>query len=296
MPHIQPTQYHSLGNLTPYIGAHTSTQGGLHKALEHGQAIGATTMQIFTSNQRQWEGRKLSKDELDRWYSTLETTPMDKIMSHDSYLINLGSNKADLLAKSRSAFIEEIERCLALQISCLNFHPGAATGDSETACLDRIVASLCTMESFFQQDTKLRLLIETTAGQGSTVGYSFEQLAYIIERVKQILPIGICIDTCHIFAAGYDIRTLSGWEDTLTQFESIIGLEHLYALHVNDSICPFGSRKDRHANLGSGAIGMACFEAMMQHPKLCDIPKYLETPNGSTMWKEEIALLRKWYT
>lgn len=280
----------------PLIGAHTSTQGGLYKALEHGQSIGATTIQLFTSNQRQWQGRKLNKAELHQWYHTLEATSISQIMSHDSYLINLGSNQPILLAKSRQAFIEEIERCLALKVSYLNFHPGAATGDSALNCLDRIVQSLWAMEPFFQQKAAcLRLLIESTAGQGSTVGHSFEQLAYIIERVKQIIPIGVCIDTCHIFAAGYDIRTLAGWEETLAQFEAIVGLEHLYALHVNDSMCPLGSKKDRHANLGNGAIGTACFKIMMQHPKLRTIPKYLETPNGATMWEKEIKLLQNFY-
>lgn len=274
------------------IGAHTSTQGGLHNALLHGARIGATTIQLFTSNQRQWEGRPLSQVELDRWHHTLEVTSMKQVMSHASYLINLGSNKPSLLAKSRTAFVEEIARCIALKISYLNFHPGAATGDHAVACLDRIVQSLWALEPLFQQATTLRLLIETTAGQGSTVGHTFEQLAYIIERVKQVIPIGVCIDTCHIFAAGYDIRTLDGWEHTLTKFESIVGLNHLYALHVNDSIAPFGSRKDRHANLGNGLIGMACFKTMMSHSKLQAIPKYLETPNGATMWTKEIQLLR----
>lgn len=280
---------------TPLIGAHTSTQGGLHNALLHGAAIGATTIQLFTSNQRQWIGRLLSKAELDGWHHALETTSMKQVMSHASYLINLGSNKETLLAKSRSAFVEEITRCLDLKISYLNFHPGAAKGDSVEACLDRIVQGLWALEPLFQQQTTLRLLVETAAGQGSTVGYSFEQLAYMIDRVKEVVPIGVCVDTCHIFAAGYDIRTLDGWEDTLTKFESIVGLHHLYALHVNDSMMPLGSRKDRHANLGDGAIGMACFQAIMQHPKLQAIPKYLETPNGETMWAKEIQLLQSFY-
>lgn len=279
----------------PLLGAHTSTQGGLRNALHHGTTIGATTIQLFTSNQREWTSRLLSKETLDAWHHMLETTAMQQVMSHASYLINLGSNKEALLAKSRSAFVEEIQRCLDLKISYLNFHPGAATGDSAEACLDRIVQSLWSLEPLFQQATPLRLLLETTAGQGSTVGHSFEQLAYIIERVKEVVPIGVCIDTCHIFAAGYDIRTLDGWETTLTQFESTIGLNHLYALHVNDSMMPFGSRKDRHANLGDGAIGMACFQAIMQHSKLRTIPKYLETPNGETMWAKEIQQLKGFY-
>jgi len=137
-----------------------------------------------------------------------------------------------------------------------------------------------------------RLLLETTAGQGTTVGNTFEDLAFIIERTKSVIPIGVCIDTCHIFSAGYDIRTKQNWDDTVKDFDEIIGIEHLYALHVNDSLKPFDSRKDRHANLGEGEIGMECFEAMMQHPKLREIPKYLETPNGSIKWTEEIQLLR----
>ncbi len=280
---------------TPLIGAHTSTQGGLENALLHGAAIGATTVQLFTSNQRQWAGRPLGKTVLNTWHDRLETTSIKEVMSHASYLVNLGSNKEALLTKSRAAFTEEIMRCLDLKISYLNFHPGAATGDSAAACLDRIIESLRMLEPIFQQETTLRLLLETTAGQGSTVGHSFEELAYIIAGVKAVVPIGVCIDTCHIFAAGYDIRTADGWENTLAQFESIVGLNHLYALHVNDSMTPFGSKKDRHANLGDGTIGMACFQAMMQHPKLRMMPKYLETPNGATMWTKEIQLLRNFY-
>jgi deoxyribonuclease IV len=275
-----------------YIGAHTSTQGGLYKALVHGQLIGATTVQLFTSNQRQWKGRQLSRTDLDQWYSTIDTTGIKYVMSHGSYLINLGSNNNLLLAKSRAAFSDEIERCMTLDIDYLNFHPGAATGDSEVACIDRIIQSLLTFQPFFHKQTKLRLLLETTAGQGSTIGYSFQQLADIIGGVEQKIPIGVCIDTCHIFAAGYDIRTLAGWEKTLNEFESIIGLKHLYAIHVNDSMCGLNSRKDRHANLGCGEIGLNCFKILMQHPRLCNIPKYLETPNGDTMWVKEINLLK----
>ncbi|MCT4697187.1 MAG: deoxyribonuclease IV [Candidatus Cardinium sp.] len=293
---MKPTTYMAEQKIDiPLIGAHTSTQGGLHNALLHGATIGATAIQLFTSNQRQWTGRPMHKLALDKWHDTLEKTAMRAVMSHASYLINLGSNQEALLTKSRAVFVEEITRCLALNISYLNFHPGAATGDSMDACLDRIVKSLWSLEPLFQQETTLRLLIETTAGQGSTVGHSFEQLAYIMNRVKERVPIGVCIDTCHIFAAGYDIRTLAGWEDTLTQFDTIIGLQHLYALHVNDSMMPLGSRKDRHANLGDGTIGMDGFQAMMQHPALRMLPKYLETPNGETMWTKEIKLLKNLY-
>ena len=273
------------------IGAHTSIAGGVHNALLKGQEIGATTIQIFTSNQKQWNGRTFREEELSLWHKTRAETDISHIMSHDSYLINLGSNKIDLLAKSRKAFREEIERCLALDLTYMNFHPGAATGDSEESCLDRIVESLLILKPLLE-NRQLRLLIEATAGQGTTMGYSFEHLSYIIDRVKETIPIGVCIDTCHIFAAGYDIRGEEGWKNILQEFDRVVGLNHLYALHVNDSLHGLGSKKDRHANLGKGEIGIKCFEAMMAHPKLRALPKYLETPNGELMWKDEIAMLK----
>lgn len=272
------------------VGTHTSIAGGVHKALLRGQEIGASTIQIFTSNQKQWMGRPIPSEEIIRWKKALESTGIQKVMSHDSYLINLGSNKEELLAKSRNAFREEIERCLSLDLAYLNFHPGAATGDSDENCLDRITMSLLEMEPLLE-NKPLRLLIETTAGQGTTVGNKFEHLAYIIQRVKDKIPIGVCIDTCHIFAAGYDIRSENSWNTTLTEFEKIVGLDYLYAMHVNDSKHPLGSRKDRHASLGKGEIGAECFRVMMTHPKLKTLPKYLETPI-ETIWKDEITMLR----
>lgn len=272
------------------VGAHTSTAGGVHNALLKGKDIGATTIQLFTSNQKQWNGRRFSEEDLALWNETLKDSGITDIMSHDSYLINLGSNKNELLAKSRKAFQEEIERCLELSLTYMNFHPGAATGDTDENCLDRIVESLLTCEPLLENPS-LRLLIEATAGQGTTMGHRFEHLDYIISRVKGKIPIGVCIDTCHIFAGGYDIRDEAGWESVIKEFDRVVGWEHLYAFHVNDSQHGLGSRKDRHANLGKGEIGIQCFEVMMTHPKLQSIPKYLETPNGELMWKDEIAML-----
>jgi len=272
------------------VGAHLSIAGGVHKALLRGREIGASTIQIFTANQKQWRGRPLSGEEVKRWKATLESTGIQAVMSHDSYLINLGSNKEDVLLKSRRAFLEEIERCLSLGLSYLNFHPGAATGDSIERCLDRIVESLLGVAPFLE-NSRLRLLIETTAGQGSTVGYRFEHLSYLIQCVKGKLPIGVCMDTCHVFAAGYDIRSREGWDATLEAFEGVVGLDYLYALHVNDSKCSLGSRKDRHASLGQGEMGEQCFLAMMAHPKLRNLPKYLETPD-ETLWEDEIKQLK----
>ncbi|WP_420422123.1 deoxyribonuclease IV [Simkania sp.] len=275
------------------IGAHTSISGGVHQALLRGEQIGATTIQIFTANQKQWVGRPIPEEEIARWHETLDSLNIQKVMSHDSYLINLGSPKEDNLAKSLKAFEAEIKRCLDLKLSFLNFHPGAATGDTEENCLNRIVESLLKMEPLLDQSSDLTLLIEATAGQGTSVGHQFQHLAHIIQGVKDKLPIGVCIDTCHIFCAGYDIRNQEAWEKTLAEFDQVVGLEYLQAIHVNDSKHPEGSRKDRHESLGKGEIGAEGFRAMMQHPKLREIPKYLETPHGDTMWKDEIALLRE---
>lgn len=274
------------------IGAHTSAQGGAHNALLEGQAIGATTIQLFTANQKTWHGKKIGEKEITLWKKALEETGIKKVMSHDSYLINLGSPKEEGLKKSRAAFKEELERCHALELSFLNFHPGAALDSTVEQCLDTIVESLLEFEELVDQGPT-RLLIESTAGQGSTVGSNFEELGYLIEKLHRKIKIGICIDTCHLFAAGYDVRNRKAWDETLKEFEKQIGLKHLYAIHVNDSMKPLGSRVDRHACLGEGQIGIKGFEAMMQHPDLRELPKYLETPEGPETWKKEIKRLRE---
>jgi deoxyribonuclease-4 len=274
-----------------WIGAHTSASGGSFNALLEGREIGATTIQFFTSNQKQWQGRKIGLEEVELFEKTLEETAIDEIMSHDSYLINLGSPKRDLLHKSRKAFQEEIERCHLLQVSYLNFHPGAATDGNTEKCLETIVESLLSFEPLLSQG-KTRLLLETTAGQGTSVGHRFEQIGWILKLLYKKIPIGVCIDTCHIFAAGYDIRTEQGWEKTLRQFDEAIGLEHLYAFHVNDSQKDLGSRVDRHACIGQGQIGIDSFQFLMTSKKTSNLPKYLETPEGIETWKKEIALLR----
>ena len=274
------------------IGAHTSAQGGAHRAILEGQEIGATTVQLFTSNQKRWQGKTISDAEVALFKETVHATGLKKIMSHDSYLINLGSPDPESLRKSHRAFKEELIRCQRLDLAFLNFHPGAALDSSEEECLNAITTSLEHLEDLADKGST-RLLIETTAGQGSSVGWRFEHLAYLIDRLDKKIPIGVCIDTCHIFSAGYDIRTKKAWEATLEQFDKIVGLKHLYALHVNDSMKPFAARKDRHAPLGKGEIGMECFKVMMTHPLLRELPKYLETPDGPPLWKKEIALLRE---
>ena len=273
------------------IGAHVSASGGVHHALLNGHAIGATTIQLFTSNQRQWNGKPIDPKELELWYAALEKVGLKKIMSHDSYLINLGSPSKELLDKSIKTFKEELTRCHELRVTYLNFHPGAATDGNVEACLDRIVESVLELQPLCDKGPT-RLLLEATAGQGNSIGHRFEHLGYLVERLHKKIPIGVCIDTCHIFAAGYDIRTESGWDKTLEEFDTKVGLNHLYAFHLNDSMKPLGSRRDRHAPLGEGEIGKVSFQYLMTHPKLRELPKYMETPVGPEGWKEEIKMLR----
>ena len=274
------------------IGAHTSAAGGLYNALLEGQRIGATTIQLFTASQRRWLNKPLDAEGIKLWHQTLKQTGIQKVMSHDSYLINLGAPDAEILQKSRAGFREEIERCLQLKISYLNFHPGAALTDHPEKCMDRICDSLFGVEDLVV-DSGLRLLLEMTAGQGSAIGYSFEQIAYLLNKVKNRLPIGVCIDTCHVFAAGYDLRTAEACDKTFSEFDRVVGLKHLYALHLNDSLKGLGSRVDRHATLGNGAIGLECFKFLMQDPRTKEIPKYLETPEGPEVWEKEIQMLRE---
>jgi deoxyribonuclease IV len=272
------------------IGAHTSAAGGAHNALYEGQEIGATTIQLFTSNQKQWSGKKITAEEIALWEKALDETGISDVMSHDSYLINLGSPNLELLMKSRMAFRAEIERCHLLQIQYLNFHPGSATTGTVEECIEAIVQSLLEMEELIGQG-KTKILLETTAGQGTSVGHRFEHVGEIISEVHHKIPIGVCVDTCHIFAAGYDIRTEAGWIKTLEEFDEKIGLKYLSAFHLNDSMKELGSRVDRHAGIGQGKIGYESFRFLMQN---MDMPKYLETPNGPLSWKNEIATLRKY--
>lgn len=274
------------------IGAHTSAAGGVHNALYEGRDIGATTIQLFTSNQRQWHSRSLSLEAVELWQKALDETGLKSIMSHDSYLINLGAPDPEVLVKSRAAFREEIIRALQLDLAFVNFHPGAALKEGVEPCLDRIIESLKGVKDLLAGKKKLRLLLEATAGQGSVVGAKFSELAYVIERVEHDIPIGVCIDTCHIFAAGYDIRTKKALDETLDDFDRTVGIKHLYALHLNDSQKGLACRVDRHADLGEGMIGIDAFKAIMQDARLVNLPKYLETPGGCEMWRKEIALLR----
>jgi deoxyribonuclease IV len=272
------------------IGAHTSAAGGAPEALYEGKEIGATTIQLFTSNQKQWQGRTITAEEVELWERALAETGIREVMSHDSYLINLGSPDPEILRKSRQAFRDELKRCHLLKIPYLNFHPGAATSGTVEECLETIIDSLLGMEDLICKG-KTKIVLETTAGQGTSVGHRFEQIGAILRETLPKIPVGVCIDTCHIFVAGYDIRTEAGWKKTLQEFDDAIGLQHLCAFHVNDSVKELGSHVDRHAPIGLGKIGAESFRFLMRHN---DLPKYLETPDGPTGWKTEIATLWKY--
>lgn len=274
------------------VGAHTSIAGGVHNALLEGRDIGASTIQIFTTNQRRWVGREFSPQEIELWQKTLEETGLEKIMSHDSYLINLGACVPEILEKSRRAFREEVERCIQLDLTYMNFHPGAATTSSVETCMNCICESVLEVADQVN-NSQLRLLLECTAGQGSAIGYTFEQLAYMVNKLEKKVRVGVCLDTCHLFVSGYDLRTPEAVNETITKFDKIVGLKHLHAFHLNDSMKGLGSRVDRHQTLGKGMIGIECFKFLMQDPRTRQQPKYLETPEGPPVWKEEIALLKQ---
>ncbi|MBA3957939.1 MAG: deoxyribonuclease IV [Parachlamydiaceae bacterium] len=274
------------------IGAHTSAAGGAYKALLEGKQIGATTIQLFTANQRRWANTPLPPEAVALWQETIAQTNITSVMSHDSYLINLGAPDPEILQKSRQAFAEEIQRCIQLNLTFLNFHPGAALTDNRQHCLDRICESIFMVEDLVGKSS-LRLLFESTAGQGSVIGARFEELAYLIQKTAPRVRVGVCIDTCHAFAAGYDLRTAEACDAMLKEFDRIVGLKHLFAFHLNDSLKGLGSRVDRHRPLGEGLIGLECFKFLMTDPRTRSIPKYLETPDGPPLWTKEIAMLRE---
>jgi len=273
------------------VGAHTSIAKGVFNALYQGEKLNATTIQIFTANQRQWIGKPITDEIAEKFLLAKKQTGISTILSHNNYLINLGSARKNLLNISKKAFKEEIIRCRQLKIDYLVFHPGSAIGTTKEKCLDTIVESLLSLSSEIKKGPT-HLLLETTAGQGNNVGYKFEHLDYIIKKVKNKIPIGVCLDTCHIFSAGYDIRTSKDWKKVLSEFSDIIGLKYLLAFHLNDSKTVFKSRKDRHENLGKGKIGIECFEFIMKEKQFRNKPKILETTNKN-FWKKEIELLKK---
>ncbi len=274
-----------------YFGAHVSASGGLENAVRNAQAIGATAFALFTKNQRQWSAPPLSAAQIATFKAAMNDAGYTaaQVLPHDSYLINLGHPDSDGLDKSRAAFFEEMERCEQLGLDRLNFHPGSHLKRiSEEESLNRIAESI---NMALQRTSNVTAVLENTAGQGSNLGYRFEQLAYIIERVEDKSRVGVCIDTCHAFAAGYDLRTTEACERTFAEFERIIGFEYLRGMHLNDAMRPLESRVDRHSSLGVGEIGTDCFRYIASDARFDNIPLILETPNEA-LWSEEVARLK----
>ena len=274
------------------LGAHMSTAGGLHTAFARGEALGCTAIQIFTSSPRQWRGRKLTDADVRGFRQAWDASSCRVCLAHDIYLTRLGTRDSAILSRSRSTFAEEIRTCQRLGLSGLVMHPVGDTDADEEAVLARVADSLnAVFDEVPFEGTQV--LLETTAGQGANVGYRFEQLARIIDAVEQDARLGICVDTCHVFAAGYDISGNTGWRKMMSELEATVGLARLKAIHLNDSRKPLGSRVDRHAHIGQGEIGEAAFERVMRDRRLAKIPKLLETPKENEMDAVNLALLRK---
>lgn len=260
------------------LGAHMSIAGGLDKAVLAGASIGCSTIQIFTKSNRQWSAKKLSDSEIDIYKETLTNISINPIIAHSAYLINIGSPNNDIEKKSITSLAEEIERCNQLSIPYLVLHPGSYVDDNRHDCLERIIENLNTV---IQKKDTTMVLLELMAGQGSTVCSTFEELEYIYKRMDNKKNIGICFDTCHAWAAGYDFSTTQTYENMWRHFDSTLGLENLKVIHINDSKGTRGSHLDRHETIGKGTIGLEAFEMMMNDTNLFDIPKILETPKNS---------------
>ena len=272
------------------IGAHVSAAGGVQNAPLNAKAIGAKAFALFTKNQRRWHAKPLTAKTIADFKANMTAsgfTP-EQVLPHDSYLINLGHPDDEARQKSLDAFVDELERCHQLGLMLLNFHPGSHLKKlSEGACLSRISDAI---NIAVDKVPDVVAVIETTAGQGSNLGHTFDQIAAIIDGVKNTKRVGVCIDTCHIFAAGYDIRTDDTYHETMDKFGSLIGFDFLRGMHLNDSKQPLGSRVDRHDNIGKGHIGSRAFELLLNDPRMDSIPLILETPN-SQQWPEELRQL-----
>jgi deoxyribonuclease-4 len=274
-----------------YIGAHVSVAGGVENAPLNAKKIGANAFALFTKNQRQWKAKPLTPEQIDAFKSNcanLGFSPQ-QILPHYGYLINLGNPDPEKLEKSRQAFLDEMQRCEQLGLDRLNFHPGSHLKKvTEEACLKTIAESI---QWALDQTQGVTAVIENTAGQGTNLGYRFEHLAQIIDQVKDNDRVGVCLDTCHTFAAGYDLRTPEACEITFAEFDRIVGFNRLLGMHLNDSIKGLVSRVDRHHSLGNGELGLEVFRYIMNDTRFENIPLILETID-ETIWPEEIALLR----
>ncbi len=281
----------------PRLGAHMSIAGGPANALTRGHSIGCDTIQMFTRNANQWRAKPLEEADIAAFVSARASTGIEPVVAHSSYLINLGTADDDLWARSQAALLDELERCAALGIDRYVLHPGAYTDSDEASGLMRVAEAL-TVAFDAPASGTVRVLLETTAGQGTSLGASFEQLAWLLDHLAAPERTGICFDTAHAFAAGYDLRTPEAYASTWRHFSAVIGLQHLGCIHLNDSKRPLGSRVDRHEQLGQGSIGVDAFRQLMNDSALRHVPMILETPKGEEMLEDvqNLALLRSLLT
>jgi len=274
-----------------HLGAHVPITGGVFNAPGHGQAIGAEAIQIFTRNQMQWACRPLRAEEAAAFREAVAKSGVRRVLTHGSYLMNLASPNPEFLARSRDCLVTEIERCDQLAIPYVVLHPGAHMGQGEEAGLSAIARSLdAVLERTEGRD--VMPLLEATAGQGSCLGHRFEHLAAIFDRMREPDRAGVCLDTCHLYAAGYDLASPEGYERTLRDFGRIVGLRKLKAIHLNDSKRERGSRVDRHARAGEGVMGLETFARIVNDRRFRGLPLVVETPGPLAEWKKEIARLR----
>lgn len=271
------------------LGAHMSIAGGVDKAIERGASLSCTAIQVFTKNASQWKGRPLRPEETGTFLALRKKSKISAIIAHDSYLINLATSDPDLKEKSINALISEMERCKALEIPSIVIHPGAHIEAGEETGIRNIADSLNTV----LQRTEgwgVAIALETTAGQGTSIGYRFEHLRQIKDNVQDKDRIKTCLDTCHLFAAGYDIRTSEGYHKVISDFDRTVGLDSVACLHVNDSKKGLGSRVDRHEQIGKGHIGISAFQLLMNDKRFKDVPRIIETPKGKEMEEDRVNL------
>ena len=272
-----------------FLGAHMSISGGIDLAIDRGEQVGCRVVQVFTKNSNQWKGKNLEDEAVERYKARLEKSPVSEVIAHDSYLINLASPDSDMRKRSFDAFLDEMERCRKLGIRSLVMHPGSHKGAGEEEGIKIITEEfneLLTMTDGWN----VHIVIETTAGQGTNLGYRFEHIASIMDQVREKERLKVCFDTCHVFAAGYDLGSEEGYRDTMEQFDSLIGIDKLVAFHINDSKKGLGSRVDRHEHLGKGELGVTPFKLIMNDPRLVHIPKILETPKSKEMEEDRVNL------
>lgn len=277
--------------LLPRLGAHMSVAGGFDKAIERGLKAGCQTIQIFTKSNNQWAAAPITEEQVGRFRQAAQSGGVEPVFSHCAYLINVGSPKKEIYEKSRQALVVELERATRLGLSFVVLHPGAHLESGEAACVKQIAKTVAWALAQ-TPNSPVRMLYETSAGQGTTVGHRFEQLAELLDRTAVPARTGICLDTCHLFAAGYDLRTPEAYAKTLQAFDRIVGLKQIQAIHLNDSKRELGCRVDRHEHIGKGEIGLGGFRCLVNDPRFRQVPMVLETPKDEETLAEDIMNLK----